>query len=440
MAAKLFPILLLLLPLTAGAQSFTSFFNGDTTDVERSPTPGIVLAGGGGDNDEAMRWMLERADGGDVVVIRASGGNGYNPYFFSQLNVDVNSVETIVFNNEDAAFDPYVIQQIQNAECLFIAGGDQYDYYRYWKDTPIQEAINYLINEKRVPVGGTSAGMAILSDWYYAPSGSSLTSLTALNNPFHPNYEILGHGDFLALPSFLDNTITDTHYEQRTRPGRHLGFMARIAQATGERSFGIAANEYTAVCIDEHGLARAFGDHPAFSTDFVYFLQTNCQDEFLPEIIAEGTPLTWDRNQGAVEVYAVPARPDGSGTLDLSNWQIGEGGDWQKWYVQAGQLTQVPNADSGCGGITDSREQDVAPSASFRLFPNPAQGQVHWEWPGVDRVERIVLRDFLGRSLRQLLPSGSAIDLQGLSAGVYLVELHAGDRVAVERLVVLGSQ
>ena len=62
-------------------QSYTSWILGDTIDVVTNDRqPGVVLAGGG--MDDAMRWMLQRADGGDVVVIRASGEDLYNKYFF----------------------------------------------------------------------------------------------------------------------------------------------------------------------------------------------------------------------------------------------------------------------------------------------------------------------------------------------------------------------
>jgi cyanophycinase len=34
---------------------------------------GFVLAGGGKDVEEAMKWMIERSGGGDFVILRASG-------------------------------------------------------------------------------------------------------------------------------------------------------------------------------------------------------------------------------------------------------------------------------------------------------------------------------------------------------------------------------
>lgn len=103
-------------------QSYTSYLTGDSSDVVTNPAPGLVLMGGGGENDQAMTWFLNRADGGDVLVIRASGADGYNDYLFSELGVSVNSVETIVFNEASAAEDPYVLSRITQAEALWIAG------------------------------------------------------------------------------------------------------------------------------------------------------------------------------------------------------------------------------------------------------------------------------------------------------------------------------
>ena len=417
------------------AQAYTSWFTGDTTDVQpEGMMPGLLLAGGG-DNDESMQWLLERAAGGDVVVIRASGSNGYNNYLFSQLGVPVNSVQTIRFDGPQAAYDAYVINQIRNAECLFIAGGDQYDYYTYWKDTPIEEAINYLLNEKRVPVGGLSAGMAILARCYYAPSGGSLTAAAALSNPFHPNFDVLGKDDFLQ-PAYTQNLVTDTHYDQRERAGRHLGFLARLAHEHGERFFGIAANEYTAIAIDEAGIARAFGEFPEYPDDLVYFLQTNCQEEFLPEIIAPATPLTWNRGQSAVKVYAVPARPDGSGFLDLNDWQTAERGEWQNWYVEDGELLKIFDTGPDCAATISSAGGLLPDGAEVRLFPNPAREWLYWQWTGSEPIEAIRIFNLYGQLMLAAPGSAMKISVEGLPPGAYLAHFQlGGGQVAVKRFV-----
>lgn len=62
------------------------------------------------------------ADGGDILVLRASGSDGYNNYFYSQLGVTINSVETIVFNNGQAASNAYIQRRIDEAEAIWLAG------------------------------------------------------------------------------------------------------------------------------------------------------------------------------------------------------------------------------------------------------------------------------------------------------------------------------
>jgi cyanophycinase-like exopeptidase len=103
--------------------------------------------------------------GGDFVVLRASGDDAYNQYIFDLCACD--SVETIVFEHRDAAYDKFVIEKIRSAEALFIAGGDQSRYVRFWKGTPVEDAI-HAVAAKPAPIGGTSAGMAILGQHAYA--------------------------------------------------------------------------------------------------------------------------------------------------------------------------------------------------------------------------------------------------------------------------------
>ena len=107
------------------AQSYTSYFTGNIADATASPLGGTCMMGGARENNDAMRWFLERSGGGDILAIRAFGSDGYNDYLFSELGIPVNSVETIVFNNPQAASDSYVLEQIANTEAIWMAGGNQ---------------------------------------------------------------------------------------------------------------------------------------------------------------------------------------------------------------------------------------------------------------------------------------------------------------------------
>src|SRR5262245_25980520 len=147
---------------------FTAFIVGNAADAPPAPTlsPGLVLMGGGTDVDAAFQWMCQRAGGGDFVVIRTTGTDAYNPYI-QQLCPQMDSVETIIINNVNGANSEYVSSHIQNAEALWIAGGDQSTYVNLWRGTAVQTGVNFLLNSKLAPVGGTSAGLAVLSQFIY---------------------------------------------------------------------------------------------------------------------------------------------------------------------------------------------------------------------------------------------------------------------------------
>lgn len=264
---------------------------GDTTDVTTITTFGTCLMGGSTDVDEAFKWMIEKSGGGDFVVIRADVSYGYNPYI-RKLGT-VNSVETIVIRSDSDAINPLVAQKIRNAEALFIAGGDQADYVRLWKDTPVEDAINYLINVKKVPVGGTSAGCAIMGSSYFSALNGSITSVTALSNPYS-KYITLGHNDFISNP-MLQNIITDQHFSQRNREGRLVTFMARMNTDLAVFPKAIAVDEETAVCIDDSFDVYVFGFNSAY---FYQSLST-------PEQCVNATPLTWDRSGVAISEYGI---------------------------------------------------------------------------------------------------------------------------------------
>ena len=149
--------------------------------------------GGGDDLDEAFKWMCERAGGGDFVVLRASGDEDYNPYI--QGLCKLNSVATLILKSREAAKDPFVANAIRHAEAVFIAGGDQAHYINWWMDTPVQQALNEAI-DRGVPIGGTSAGLAVQGEFVYsaqgdAPDDKDLSSPQTLANPFHPRVTIV---------------------------------------------------------------------------------------------------------------------------------------------------------------------------------------------------------------------------------------------------------
>lgn len=303
-----------------------TYLTGNAEDVYTKTTPSLLLMGGSTDVKEAFAWFLQRSGGGDIVVIRSSGADGYNQYLFDMA--PVNSVETILIDSKAKAMQDSVVAKIRSAEALFIAGGNQWNYVNYWKNTPTEDAINYLLNTKGVPVGGTSAGLAILGSAYFSAQHGGITSAEALANPYDEKLA-LGQNDFLKIP-FLKNVITDSHYTQRERQGRHITFLARLFQAGNRKMRGIGIDEKTALCIDEKGIGKVYG------TNYVYFLQSHKKGA---EQCAPQLPLTWNHEGRAVSAYKIQGSPSGNGTFDARKWTF-SGGNTLFYGIKQGVLKE----------------------------------------------------------------------------------------------------
>lgn len=429
MFRNLFILIFLCLSWLGLSQGYESYVVGNTTDVDTQPNFGICLMGGAQEDDNAMQWFLNKADGGDVVVIRTSGSDGYNDYFLNQLGVTINSVETLVINNVNGATDPYVLNKVANAEAIWFAGGNQATYVNYFKDNAFMDLLNAHVNVKQAPIGGTSAGMAIMGEFYFDAINGSVTSVEALDNPFDDSVSI-GQGSFLQVP-FLENTITDTHYDNPDRKGRHIAFLSRIVDETGERAFGIAADEFVGICIDETGIAQVFGEFPNYE-DYAYFLQVNCGQDFLPEQFSAQTPLTWNLNNEAIKVYKLPGTTSGNNTFDVNEWETGNGGSWENWWVENGNL-EIEN-----GNAIDCESFDISDfeSQGVSIYPNPFTNRLYLDFPDESNVKSIKIFDLQGKVHfdRQSFDS-NLLQVEDLSTGIYFLQLQTNQGVITEKLI-----
>ncbi len=246
---------------------------GEKENISVQPRAGFALMGGGTDLDEAFRFLCDRASGGDMLVLRATGDDAYNPYLRGLCHL--NSVSTLIIPSRTAAADPFVADAIRHASAIFIAGGDQANYINYWMNTPAQSAMNDAIH-RGVPIGGTSAGLAVLGEYVYSaqadkPDDPNLDGKTALADPYGSRIN-LAHG-FLDIP-VLKGIITDTHFARRDRMGRLLAFLARLNEPDGKPVppgavpiRGIGVDERAAVLLEPDGNAHVIGFGDAYFID-----------------------------------------------------------------------------------------------------------------------------------------------------------------------------
>jgi cyanophycinase-like exopeptidase len=303
----------------AAAPKYSYFVVGDPADAVATPTGGLALMGGGTDQDAAFAWMNARSGGGDFVVIRTTGTDAYNQWIYDMGGV--NSVATLVLKNRDASFVPFVADTIRNAEVLFIAGGDQSTYTAQWKGTPVEDAIQAVIAKGGV-IGGTSAGLMVLSEFVYTGETGSAVSSQTLANPFN-RYVTLDR-DFLTIP-LIGGTLTEAHLIERDRMGRHIGFLARlITDGWATDVKGIAIEAASAFLVLPNGQGSLVGP----STAAAYFLRTPGP----PEVCQPKVPLTY-RN---IPVYKVT----GGATFNISTWN-GSGGVAYTLSAENGVLTST---------------------------------------------------------------------------------------------------
>lgn len=305
---------------TGRATDFKYVRQGSPQDVQTHAEAGVAMMGGGTDLDEAFRWLCAKANGGDFLIVRAHGSLDYNPYVAGLCQV--NSVATLIIPSRKAAQNPRVAEIIRQAEAIFIAGGDQSRYVNFWKGTPVEDAMNAHLAAGK-PIGGTSAGLAVLGEFVYGcledkPDDADLTSREVLADPYVKRVTLVR--DFLRVPG-LDNVLTDSHFATRDRMGRSLGFLARVVQDGWSKTpREIAIDEKSALLVESNGRAKVVGTGLG-----VYFLQVTDA----PEVCKPGQPLTL-RN---IAAYRAPT----GASFDVRAWS-GDGGEPYSISVESGQV------------------------------------------------------------------------------------------------------
>lgn len=244
---------------TGWSATYDYFAAGDVRGPGATHTSaGLLLMGGGDWSSPALQWFSGQAGHGHIVILRASGGADLQEEFRT-IAGPVHSVETIVFHSRAAASDPQVLGIIHHADGIFLGGGDQSNYVRYWQGTPLNAALDAHVRAGK-PIGGTSAGLAILGTYSYgALDGDSLQSEKALRDPLGPGVTLVRN--FLHLP-YLNNVITDSHFSIRSRMGRLVVFVARLSSEEKNPAIvGLGIDEQAAMCIDAQGKGRVYSNN-----------------------------------------------------------------------------------------------------------------------------------------------------------------------------------
>ena len=293
---------------------------------------GLLLMGGGDRNVDALKWFLDKAGHGHIVILRASQSTSIADELYKDVG-GIASAETFVFSNRKAAYDPKMLARLRRADGIFISGGDQARYVRFWKGTPVAAALDAHVAAGK-PLAGTSAGLAMQGEYLYgAMDDGSITSAEALADPLGPSNTI--ETDFVHFP-LLKGVITDTHFKERNRLGRLFAFLAKAETMRPKGApalLGLGVDESAALAVEPDGSARIYATAPDGGAWLV-------RGGF-SEPVQLGTTLKLSR----VEVRGIGL----SSRLYLPEGRI-ESPSFQRYYsVADGQLQEVPCSPNDLG-------------------------------------------------------------------------------------------
>ncbi|WP_177171043.1 cyanophycinase [Nitrosospira multiformis] len=241
-----------------------------------------VLMGGGDDVKEAFSWMIAKmtqcGDGstgrpGNFVVI----DNGSDPPDDTYLSIvgPVASVITLVVPTIETANDPALEPYIRNAGAIWLTGGDQGRYYNFWKGSLLEQLISEQVRNFKIPIGGTSAGTMVLSEFAYVADPCAITSSKALIDPYSQCIALRRDfwSDRTPLPPLL-STVTDSHFNARDRMGRLITFLGHAINSqwtTAAIAQAIGIDEETALLMENNGNT----DPSSPGTNYSYKVITN---------------------------------------------------------------------------------------------------------------------------------------------------------------------
>jgi len=214
----------------------------------------MLLVGGGAEKEGSSSWSTPAyrwaGEGKKVAIIGTSTGS-LATYFMQRCGAT--RAKEFAIATHDSANSQATYDTLTSYDVIFFRGGDQYDYYSLYRNTKLQDAVNYLFTHGGT-ICGTSAGMHILSSVVYTAKNGTVYPYECIENP-NNKYVTLA-SDFMDLvPGF----VFDTHFAERGRFGRLVGFLANYSLNEGLSITGLGMDDMTCMTVDEQGQGTVYG-------------------------------------------------------------------------------------------------------------------------------------------------------------------------------------
>lgn len=228
----------------------------ETSDTDASAEPSPVrwfLHGGGPEDDDVFAPFVAAAGYGDVVTLGAATEvsddelRWWDGYFRS---LGAASAATVNATDRASAADADAIALLDDAEAIFMRGGDQSAYVA-WAGTPLGDALARAAARGAV-IGGSSAGCAMLGATIYDAKLGSVDPWEIAWDPHEPAVTFTANWF-----GGLAGVITETHLTERGRQLRLAGFLAALHE--DGVTTGIGVDPRTALLVRADRTATVVG-------------------------------------------------------------------------------------------------------------------------------------------------------------------------------------
>lgn len=143
----------------------------------------LLIVGGGSEKNGINSWSTPAykwaGEGKRVAIIGVSTGS-LAPYFKQQCGAMF--AKEFAISSREAANSQSLYDTLITYQTIFFRGGDQYDYYDYYKDTKLLDAVKQIYSNGGT-IAGTSAGMHILSSVVYTAKNGSAYPDECIEDP-----------------------------------------------------------------------------------------------------------------------------------------------------------------------------------------------------------------------------------------------------------------
>lgn len=229
------------------------------TSLAQAEKGSLLVIGGGAESNStettwnyaAYNWAVDQSVNRKVAILHYSSGSSWLEDFFVNHCGAVAANSYIV--NAQNADNEELMETISGYDVFFFRGGNQWQYYSAYKNSAFQDLVIDKYNNGGV-LCGTSAGLAILSGVVFSAESGTIYSDEAILNINHPRNALADD-----LFAFYPGLIFDSHFTDRGRLARLVGFMARYERDTGVSIAGIGVDERTALAIDGQDMATVYG-------------------------------------------------------------------------------------------------------------------------------------------------------------------------------------